>query len=44
MKTFFNGSPEHVMAAILNDSDTDLTDEELDRLAELIQKVKRQGK
>ncbi|MFC1554831.1 BlaI/MecI/CopY family transcriptional regulator, partial [candidate division KSB1 bacterium] len=40
INTFFNGSPEGVIAAILDDSDTNLSEEELNRVAELIKKVK----
>lgn len=34
--TLFNGSSEQVMAALLDDVDTEVTDTELDRLARLI--------
>ena len=36
VKTFFAGSSHRTVAALLDRSDTDLTDEELDELAELI--------
>lgn len=35
--TFFNGSAEQVMAALLTDSDTSISEAELDRLARLIE-------
>lgn len=35
--TFFNGSAEQVMAALLDDADTDVSEAELDRLARLIE-------
>ena len=44
MDTFFSGSPEHVMAALLDVSSTNLTPEELDRMAELIDRARKEGK
>ena len=44
MKTFFNGSPEKVVAAILDDADIELSDEELERILALIEQAKREGK
>jgi BlaI family transcriptional regulator, penicillinase repressor len=44
MDTFFSGSPEHVMAALLDVSSTKLTPEELDRMAELIDRARKEGK
>jgi len=44
LDTFFNGSPEHVVAALLDVSSTGLTQEELARMAEMIEKAKREGK
>jgi len=35
--TFFNGSAEQVMAALLTDTDTSISEAELDRLASLIE-------
>ena len=44
IETFFNGSPEQVMAALLDGSATRLTREELDRMSEMIEKAKREDK
>jgi BlaI family penicillinase repressor len=44
METFFNGSPENVVAALLDISSTKLTEEELDRMAELIDRARKEGK
>ena len=43
METFFNGSPEQIVAALLDVSSTRLTREELDRMSEMIE-AKREGK
>jgi predicted transcriptional regulator len=44
IKTFFNGSAEQAMATLIDRSGSDLTDDELARLASLIDKArKRQG-
>jgi BlaI family penicillinase repressor len=42
--TFFQDSPEQVVAALLDVSSTRLTREELDRMTEMIEKAKREGK
>ncbi len=42
--TFFNGSPEHVIAAILDNADSKLSPDELERMAKLIKKAKNEGK
>ena len=42
--TFFDGSPELAVAALLDVSSTRLTDEELDRMSQMIEKAKREGK
>lgn len=42
--TFFKDSPEQVVAALLDVSSTRLTREELDRMAEMIEKAKREDK
>ena len=42
--TFFNGSAEQAVAALLDGSSTSLTREELDRMTELIEKAKKEGK
>ncbi len=42
--TFFGGSPGQAAAALLDDSATKLTREDLDRLAELIEKSRKDGR
>src|SRR5215475_11573788 len=44
LDTFFAGSPEQIVAALLDVSSSRLTREELDRMADLIEKAKREGK
>src|ERR1035438_7656141 len=44
VETFFGGSAEAAVAALLDVSSTKLTRGELDRLGELIEKAKREGK
>jgi predicted transcriptional regulator len=44
LDTFFAGSPEQIVAALLDVSESKLTREELDRMSELIEKAKREGK
>jgi len=44
LDTFFNGSPEQIVAALLDVSSTRLTRGELDRMAEMIEKAKREEK
>ena len=44
LDTFFAGSPEQIVAALLDVESTRLTREELDRMSELIEKAKREGK
>jgi BlaI family penicillinase repressor len=44
METFFNGSAEQIVAALLDVSSTRLTRGELDRMAEMIEKAKKEGK
>ena len=41
--TFFDGSAEQVVAAVLGGEGARLSEEELDRLAELIEKAKKEG-
>ena len=41
--TFFDGSAEQVVAAVLGGEGAKLSDEELDRIAELIDKAKKEG-
>ncbi len=40
--TFFDGSPEQAMSALLDASATRLSDTELDRLAKLIEKARKE--
>ncbi len=42
MDTFFSGSPGQAASALLESSDTELDDEELDRLQALIDKARRE--
>src|SRR5215471_16056350 len=44
LDTFFSDSPEQVVAALLDVSAERLTREELDRMSELIEKAKREGR
>jgi len=44
METFFNGSAEQIVAALLDVASTRLTREELDRMSEMIEQAKREGK
>jgi len=44
LDTFFADSPEQVVAALLDVSATRLTREELDRMAQMIEKAKREDK
>ena len=41
--TFFNGSAEQALSALLDESDTKLSDHELDRLARLIDRARGTG-
>lgn len=44
LDTFFKESPEQVVAALLDVSATRLTREELDRMSEMIEKAKSEGR
>jgi len=44
LDTFFKGSPEQIVAALLDVSSTKLTREELDRMSEMIEKAKKEDK
>jgi predicted transcriptional regulator len=44
MDTFFQGSAEQIVAALLDVSSSRLTHDELDRMAALIEKAKQEGK
>jgi BlaI family transcriptional regulator, penicillinase repressor len=41
--TFFDGSAEQVVAAVLGGESSKLSEEELDRIAELVAKAKKEG-
>ena len=44
IRTFFDGSPEKAAAAFLDMSAAQLSDDDLDRLAELIEQARREGR
>ncbi len=44
VKTFFDGSPSNAVAALLDMSANDLSDTELDQLAQLVDNAKREGR
>jgi predicted transcriptional regulator len=44
VRTFFDGSAERALAALLEDADTRLTPEDLERLSQLIHKARKQGR
>jgi predicted transcriptional regulator len=44
LRTYFDGSPESAVAAFLDMSASELSDEELDRLAELIEEARKEGR
>ena len=44
LDTYFDGSPEQIVAALLDVSSTTLTREELDRMTQMIEKAKKEGK
>jgi len=44
LETFFNGSPEQAVTALLDVASTRLTREELDRMSQLIEDAKKEGK
>jgi predicted transcriptional regulator len=44
VQTFFAGSTEQAVAALLGMSSTQLSDEELDRLAQLIEQARKEGR
>jgi predicted transcriptional regulator len=44
LDTFFKDAPEQVVAALLDVSSTRLTRAELDRMAEMIERAKKEGK
>lgn len=44
VRTFFDGSPSQAVAALLDMSARDLSDEELDRLARIVEQARLEGK
>lgn len=44
MTTFFNNSPDSVVSALLDLPDTDLSDEDFERLTRIIDQARREGK
>jgi BlaI family transcriptional regulator, penicillinase repressor len=44
LDTFFSGSPEQAMAALLDVSSRRLTPEELDRMSRMIEQARKEGK
>ena len=44
LDTFFNDAPDQVVAALLDVSSRRLTRDDLDRMAQMIEKAKREGK
>jgi predicted transcriptional regulator len=44
LATFFDGSREEMVAALLDDAPKTLGDEELDRMAKLIEQAKKEGR
>src|SRR5688500_10953934 len=43
VETFFDGSPEKAVAALLGGEGAKLTEEQLDRIADMIDKTRREG-
>lgn len=44
LNTFFGGSPAGAVMALLENSSTELTQEELDRMAALIERARKEGR
>ncbi len=44
VQTFFEGSTEQAMAALLDSTDSKLSDKELDRLAKMIRQARKEGR
>jgi BlaI family transcriptional regulator, penicillinase repressor len=44
VRTFFGGSADEALAALLRISDTDLTEEDVERLARLVRKARDEGR
>ncbi len=43
-QTFFGGAPERAVAALLDEASADLSDDDLDRLDDLIRRARAQGR
>ena len=43
-QTFFGGAPEKAVAALLDEASADLSDDDLDRLDEMIRRARAQGR
>ena len=43
LSTFFDGSPDRAVAALLDETASDLTSDDLDRLASLVDRARQQG-
>jgi len=44
VETFFEGSAEHALAALLRKSDLDLSDAQVQRLSDEIRRARREGR
>ena len=44
VRTFFDGTPERAVAALLDEASSDLSDDDLDRLDDLIRRARAQGR
>lgn len=44
VETFFGGSAEQAVAALLDPSENELSDDQLDRLSDLIDKARKEGR
>ena len=44
MRTFFDDTPTRAVAALLDEASSDLSDDDLDRLDDLIQRARAQGR
>lgn len=44
VQTFFDGSTEQAVATLLEMNETDLTDDDLDRLSQLIEQARKEGR
>jgi len=44
LQTFFGGSIERVVATLIDNEESNITDEQLDRLAQIIEEARREGR